>query len=74
MPRGILDTSTLILLGRMHDTDSLPDGPLVRRTSSKPKPISTHCRLTHPQPAASAGSPQGYEEPAASQRHVPTTP
>ncbi len=29
MPRGILDTSTLILLGRMQDTDSLPDEPLI---------------------------------------------
>jgi len=27
MPRGILDTSTLILLGRMQDTDRLPDEP-----------------------------------------------
>lgn len=29
MPRGILDTSTLILLGRMQDTDRLPDEPLI---------------------------------------------
>ncbi|MEX2323771.1 MAG: type II toxin-antitoxin system VapC family toxin [Acidimicrobiia bacterium] len=29
MRRGILDTSTLILLGRMQDTDSLPDEPLI---------------------------------------------
>ena len=29
MPRGILDTSTLILLGRLHDTDSLPAEPLI---------------------------------------------
>ena len=27
MPRGILDTSTLILLGRLRDTDTLPDEP-----------------------------------------------
>jgi predicted nucleic acid-binding protein len=29
MPRGILDTSTLILLGRLQDTDPLPDEPLI---------------------------------------------
>lgn len=29
MLRGILDTSTLILLGRMQDTDLLPDEPLI---------------------------------------------
>lgn len=27
MSRGILDTSTLILLGRLRDTDTLPDEP-----------------------------------------------
>lgn len=29
MPRGLLDTSTLILLGRMQDTDPLPAQPLI---------------------------------------------
>ena len=29
MPRGILDTSTLILLGRLQDTDPLPGEPLI---------------------------------------------
>jgi predicted nucleic acid-binding protein len=29
MARGILDTSTLILLGRIRDTDLLPDEPLI---------------------------------------------
>lgn len=29
MPRGILDASTLILLGRLQDTDPLPDEPLI---------------------------------------------
>jgi predicted nucleic acid-binding protein len=29
MPRGILDTSTLILLGRLQDTDPLPDEPMI---------------------------------------------
>lgn len=29
MSRGILDTSTLILLGRIQDTDTLPDEPLI---------------------------------------------
>jgi predicted nucleic acid-binding protein len=29
MSRGILDTSTLILLGRLQDTDSLPAEPLI---------------------------------------------
>lgn len=29
MPRGILDTSTLILLGRLQDTDPLPTQPLI---------------------------------------------
>lgn len=29
MSRGILDTSTLILLGRIEHTDSLPDEPLI---------------------------------------------
>lgn len=29
MGRGILDTSTLILLGRMTDSDSLPDEPMI---------------------------------------------
>ena len=29
MSRGILDTSTLILLGRLRDTDTLPDEPLI---------------------------------------------
>lgn len=29
MARGVLDTSTLILLGRMEDTDSLPTEPLI---------------------------------------------
>ena len=29
MTRGILDTSTLILLGRIRDTDPLPDEPLI---------------------------------------------
>ena len=29
MPRGILDTSTLILLGRLQDTDPLPAEPLI---------------------------------------------
>ncbi len=29
MPRGILDTSTLLLLGRMRDTDPLPAEPLI---------------------------------------------
>lgn len=29
MPRGILDTSTLILLGRLQATDQLPDEPLI---------------------------------------------
>jgi predicted nucleic acid-binding protein len=29
MSRGILDTSTLILLGRIPHTDTLPDGPLI---------------------------------------------
>jgi hypothetical protein len=27
--QGILDTSTLILLGRLPDTDALPDAPLI---------------------------------------------
>jgi predicted nucleic acid-binding protein len=27
--RGILDTSTLILLGRLHDTETLPDEPQI---------------------------------------------
>lgn len=29
MSRGILDTSTLILLGRIHGTDALPDEPQI---------------------------------------------
>jgi hypothetical protein len=29
MSRGILDTSTLILLGRIPNTDTLPDEPLI---------------------------------------------
>ena len=29
MSRGILDTSTLILLGRLHETDPLPTEPLI---------------------------------------------
>lgn len=29
MSLGILDTSTLILLGRIEDTDTLPDEPLI---------------------------------------------
>lgn len=29
MPRGILDTSTLILLGRLQATDTLPDEPMI---------------------------------------------
>ena len=29
MTRGILDTSTLILLGRLEDTDTLPDEPQI---------------------------------------------
>jgi len=29
MSRGILDTSTLILLGRLHDAGTLPDEPLI---------------------------------------------
>lgn len=29
MPRGILDTSTLILLGRLPSTDALPDEPVI---------------------------------------------
>jgi len=29
MSRGILDTSTLILLGRLSDTSTLPDEPLI---------------------------------------------
>ena len=29
MPRGILDTSTLILLGRLQETDPLPAEPLI---------------------------------------------
>ncbi len=29
MPRGILDTSTLTLLGRLHATDPLPAEPLI---------------------------------------------
>lgn len=29
MSRGILDTSTLILLGRIQDTDTLPDEPQI---------------------------------------------
>jgi predicted nucleic acid-binding protein len=29
MARGVLDTSTLILLGRIHDTGSLPTEPLI---------------------------------------------
>ncbi len=29
MARGILDTSTLILLGRIQDTDALPDEPQI---------------------------------------------
>lgn len=29
MPRGILDTSTRILLGRLQATDPLPDEPLI---------------------------------------------
>ena len=29
MSRGILDTSTLILLGRLQDTDQLPAEPLI---------------------------------------------
>ena len=29
MTQGILDTSTLILLGRLPDTDALPDEPLI---------------------------------------------
>lgn len=29
MSRGILDTSTLILLGRLQDTDPLPDEPQI---------------------------------------------
>jgi hypothetical protein len=98
MPRGILDTSTLILLGRLHDTDPLPDEPLItaitlaelsagplvtsatrnglpgKRTPSKPKPTSTRCRSTRPQPAASVGSPQVCEALVGNQRHAPTTP
>ena len=33
MPRGILDTSTLILLGRLKATDPLPDEPLITAIS-----------------------------------------
>ena len=29
MTRGILDTSTLILLGRLHDTEAVPDEPQI---------------------------------------------
>ncbi|MDF1596046.1 MAG: type II toxin-antitoxin system VapC family toxin [Acidimicrobiia bacterium] len=29
MARGILDTGTLILLGRLHETDALPDEPQI---------------------------------------------
>lgn len=29
MPRGILDTSTLILLGRINDTSTLPEEPQI---------------------------------------------
>lgn len=29
MARGVLDTSTLILLGRIDDVDALPDEPLI---------------------------------------------
>lgn len=29
MTQGILDTSTLILLGRLTDTDALPDEPII---------------------------------------------
>jgi len=33
MARGILDTNTLILLGRLQDTDTLPDEPQVTAIS-----------------------------------------
>ena len=39
MPRGILDTSTLILLGRLRDTDPLPAEPLITAITLAELPV-----------------------------------
>lgn len=74
MTRGILDTSTLILLGRLQDTDTLPDepqittvtlaelsvGPLVATTDEE-----RAARQAHLQQAESDFDPLPFDAPAA---------
>ncbi len=74
MTRGILDTSTLILLGRLQDTDTLPDepqittvtlaelsvGPLVATTDEE-----RVARQAHLQQAEADFDPLPFDTPAA---------
>ncbi|MFO7700678.1 MAG: type II toxin-antitoxin system VapC family toxin [Acidimicrobiia bacterium] len=74
MPRGILDTSTLILLGRVQDTDLLPDEPLITaitlaELSVSPLVASTDeersARQVHLQQAESDFDPLPFDASAA---------
>ena len=74
MSQGILDTSTLILLGRLSDTDALPDEPLITAVtlaelSVGPLVASTHekraARQAHLQQAEADFDPLPFDAAAA---------
>lgn len=74
MARGILDTSTLILLGRIEDTDTLPDEPQITaitlaELSVGPLVASSHkersARQAHLQQAEADFEPLPFDAAAA---------
>ncbi|MEA3503459.1 MAG: type II toxin-antitoxin system VapC family toxin [Actinomycetota bacterium] len=74
MTRGILDTSTLILLGRLQDTDTLPDEPQITTVTlaelSVGPLVATSdeervARQAHLQQAESDFDPLPFDAPAA---------
>ena len=74
MSLGILDTSTLILLGQIEDTDTLPDEPLITaitlaELSVGPLVASTHeersARRAHLQQAEADFEPLPFDTAAA---------
>lgn len=52
MARGVLDTSTLILLGRIDDTDSLPTEPLITTITLAELSVGPLVATTHEERAA----------------------
>ena len=52
MPHGILDTSTLILLGRIEDIDQLPTEPLITAITLAELSVGPHVASTDHERAA----------------------